>query len=252
MLHVDAHFARGRSHAVCQDYALATAAGAVVCDGCSSAPHSDVGARLLAHAAASASMDQLPDARWLREPVAAQQGLGLPTACLDATCILARVQDDGIGVCMLGDGVVAARQREDDALVVVEVSYAQSAPPYPSYALCPHRSAAYADAGLGSANIQTSAGAPPPMPDGRALRWWFPRSQYSAVMIGSDGLGAFRRADQSPVPSSEVVSGLFRFPSPRGAFLTRRLKRYLSRDAPAEGLSPHDDVAVAALCWGCP
>ena len=47
----DAHFVMGRGHSVCQDYALATARSAVVCDGCSSSRASDVGARVIALAA---------------------------------------------------------------------------------------------------------------------------------------------------------------------------------------------------------
>ncbi|MCA9708502.1 MAG: hypothetical protein KDK70_21815, partial [Myxococcales bacterium] len=55
-MYVDAWFAIGDTHVVCEDFACAghTEAGAgfaVVCDGCSSSPQTDVGARLLAAAA---------------------------------------------------------------------------------------------------------------------------------------------------------------------------------------------------------
>ncbi len=252
MLHIDAHFSPGRGHAVCQDYALATAGGAVICDGCSSAPHSDVGARLLAHAAAATPTEALLDRAWLREPQIAARRLGLPEGCLDATCIVARAAPEGIDVCMFGDGVVAARRRADDQLVIIEVTFPQSAPPYPSYALCTQRHAVYEQAGLGVPRLVASAGAPSPRTEHDALQWCFPRSQWSSVMIGSDGLCAFQAPDGSRVAPDHVVSRLFRFPSPHGAFVTRRLKRYVAKEAPACGLQPYDDVAVAALCWGAP
>ena len=54
----DAYFAIGRTHDVCQDYALASddvpKTWALVSDGCSSSPASDIGARLLGRAAAHA------------------------------------------------------------------------------------------------------------------------------------------------------------------------------------------------------
>ena len=248
MPHVDAHFARGRTHAVCQDYTAMGPGVAVICDGCSGAPHSDVGARLLAHAAVTAHADALADGSWLAAPDAARRSLGLPEACLDATCIVARAHEDSIAVTMLGDGVVAARTH-DDALIVIEVSFPDCAPPYPSYTLDPLRRAAYAEAGLGIPAIEASPDAPVARHSPGLLCWTFPRAQWASVLIGSDGLSAFRCADQSVAPTAAVVDALFRYPSPHGAFVTRRLRRYLAKQAPAAGLTPEDDVALAALCW---
>lgn len=248
MLHVDGHFARGRSHAVCQDYALASARRAVVSDGCSSAPHSDVGARLLAHAAMSASSTALASGAWLREPRDAQRQLGLPASCLDATVLIADAHDDGIEVSMFGDGVLAARRR-DGRLTLIEVSFDDAAPPYPSYALSAERTAAYAAAGLGTPRLRGTTDAPEPEPRGDALHWRFSRDLWSGVLVGSDGLCAFADGRGLVQPTTSVVQALFRYPSPRGAFVTRRLRKFLSKEAPAMGIHPHDDVALAALCW---
>ena len=53
----DAIFVQGHSHTICQDYAIAEVAkymsqdygAAIVCDGCSASPKSEVGASILAH-----------------------------------------------------------------------------------------------------------------------------------------------------------------------------------------------------------
>lgn len=248
-MHVDAHFAGGRGHPVCQDYALACPGAAVVCDGCSTAEHSDVGARLLAHAALRPGA-ALGDPSWLAGVQAASRLLGLPEASLDATCILARARAQAIVVTMLGDGVVAARRVDDGRLSVIEVDFERAAPPYPSYRLCPRRSAAYLEAGLGTPRVRAPQDAPAPAAEAGALTWVFPRDQFSAVFIGSDGLAAFRRDDRSLVPTATVIEGLSRFPSHRGAFVTRRLRRFLAKQAPRAGMHPEDDVALAALCWG--
>ncbi|MGH1347439.1 MAG: protein phosphatase 2C domain-containing protein [Nannocystales bacterium] len=251
MLHIDAHFARGYTHPVCQDYAVAGARIAVLCDGCSGAPDSDVGARLLAHAALNTPPGGLHDRAWLERSESARSVLGLGMTALDATCIVAEADDDAITVTMFGDGVVAAR-RCDGSLAVIEVSYPRSAPPYPSYALCPQRKQAYDDEGLGVPTLHTTGCAPSTVPGGPGLSWVFPRAQWRSVLVGSDGLGAFRQSDQTIVPAPDVVSALFRYPSPRGAFVTRRLRKFLAKEAPTLGLQPEDDVAVAALCWENP
>ena len=248
MLHLDAHFARGRAHPVCQDYAAVGRRVAVVCDGCSGAPDTDVGARILAHAALQATPAAVADGTWLRQTELAHRALGLNPAALDATCIVARATDNAITVTMFGDGVVAAR-RLDGTLAIIEVSYPQSAPPYPSYALSERRQRAYDTAGLGTPSIRTTDRAPAPLCQGSGLSWSFSRAHWQAVLVGSDGLGSFRGVDQTLAPSSEVVPALFRYPSPRGAFVTRRLRKYLAREAPTRGLHPEDDVAIAALCW---
>jgi len=251
MLHIDAHFTRGRTHPVCQDYAAVGPGIAVVCDGCSGAPDSDVGARLLAHAALRATPDALRGGTWMERTEVARCALGLDPASLDATCIVARATEGAITVTMFGDGVVAAR-RLDGTLAIIEVSYPQSAPPYPSYALSEQRQQAYDRSGLGTATLRATDQAPAAVPLGRGLSWRFPRAQWQSVLVGSDGLGAFRQMDQTLAPSTEIVPPLFRYPSPRGAFVTRRLRRYLTKEAPTRGLHPEDDVAVAALCWGGP
>jgi len=248
MLHIDAHFARGRSHAVCQDYAAVGPGIAVVCDGCSGAPNSDVGARLLAHAALRATPDALADGSWLRRSETARRALGLDVAALDTTCIVARAAEETIEVTMFGGGVVAAR-RLDGTLSIIEVSFSQSAPPYPSYALSDVRRQAYERSGLRSPTLHQTDHAPPAVALGSGLSWSFPRTEWTSVLVGSDGLGAFRQVDMTLAPATEVVPAVFRYPSPRGTFVTRRLRKYLAKEAPARGLHPEDDVAVAALCW---
>ncbi len=247
-MRIDAHFARGRGHPVCQDYATTGPRAAVVCDGCSSAPDSDIGARLLAHAALQASPTAIDEGAWLSAPATARRSLGLLPGALDATCILARASDDAIEVTMLGDGVVAARHA-DGSLALIEVGFPECAPPYPSYTLDAERLHAYRDAGLGEPTVCATPGAPRPTTGPGWLRWTFPRSAWTEVLIGSDGLAAFRTGDHALAPVAEIIDALFRYPSPRGAFVTRRLRKFLAKEAPARNLTPEDDVAIAALCW---
>ena len=248
-MHIDAHYVRGRTHTVCQDYAVTGPNVAVVCDGCSSAPHSDVGARLLAHAALTAEPSALDSGAWLRGPDSVRETLALPASALDATCIVARALADAITVTMFGDGVIAARGRDDGPPLVIEVAYPRSAPPYPSYTLDADRLQAYEHAGLGAPRIVASHSSPTPVQNTHGVSWHFARSDWSAVLVGSDGLTAFEHEDRSAVPTEQVIGALFRYPSPHGAFVTRRLRRFVQREAPAAGIVTTDDVAVAAVCW---
>lgn len=253
MINADAHFWRGEGHVVCQDYALTAEDIVVLCDGCSSSPHVDVGARLLAHAALThPAWVEEGDPSWLAPPRDAVRALGLPLAALDATCLLARCDPDAAYVTMLGDGVVAARTF-DGRIETYEVTFDAGTPSYPSYALEPDRAAAYRAAGLDACHVHASADAritPTRIRGGH--RWVFERDRYCAVLIASDGVGAVFTQESEPKPTADIVQHLFHYPAPHGAFVTRRLRRFMTRQAPAMGLRPLDDISLGALCWGEP
>lgn len=155
----DAWFAIGDTHVVCQDFAVAghTADGngfAVVCDGCSSSPDTDVGARLLAAAACiPLRQGQLPGpemgetvetvetvemAKIVEQAAHAAAMLQLPPHCLDATLLVALTDQHCCRVRVFGDGVVAA-VRHGGQLQVHRFEQPDGAPPYPSYELDPER-----------------------------------------------------------------------------------------------------------------
>lgn len=260
----DAHFERGRGHAVCQDYALwgtgARGAWAVVCDGCSSSPETDVGARLLAHAAAAAlQRGRLPGSiSIVREAAAVAERLGLSAFCLDATLVAAVVHGDAVVGLIRGDGVVAGRRRSDGAIELTMRRCLDETPDYPSVVLDPERRAAWRDR-LGprawterwsSSGDGAAPSRGPTIPErGHAWVGQFPRDRYDRVLVASDGLASLRDREGAPVDPVWVAARLLDAPSTTGCFVRRRLSRLGQADGPFGDARPDDDLAVAVLAW---
>ena len=256
----DAFFTAGRGHLVAQDYALASPAGAdtpwaLVGDWCSGSPHTDVGARLLAHVVAGQLAGGDVDVVGASE--AARRlatELGLPAQALDATCLVLRARGDVIDAQIWGDGVVAwADDRGTVSVLVVE--YPSGAPAYPSYALDPVREAAWRAGEHDRYVVRRRVGdrpwrvlsegrgtAPPVRLCRGAVRW---------VLVGSDGLCAVqaRGPDEPPhpVPVTELVAELTTLRNGRGRPLARRARRVCGRLAQRRGWMLTDDLSVAAL-----
>jgi len=119
MTQKDSFFTIGSSHKVCQDYALSGekegATYALVGDGCSSSPNTDVGVRILLHLTeqgiggfglSDVFMGLFESSREI------VSNMGLPVECLDSTLLSARYTGEGqVQVEALGDGFIAARRR---------------------------------------------------------------------------------------------------------------------------------------------
>lgn len=258
----DAHFERGRGHAVCQDYALcgpgARGAWAVLCDGCSSSPATDVGARLLAHAAAAAlRRGRLPgSAAIVREAAGVAERLGLPTCSLDATLVAALVHGDAILTLIRGDGVVAGRRR-DGAVELTMRRCLDETPDYPTVVFDPERRAAWRDrvgprAWIERWTTDDATSACRSATDERGHAWVgrFPRDRYDRVLVASDGLASLRDRTGATVDPLWVAARLLDAPSTTGCFVRRRLLRLGQPAGPFGDALPDDDLAVAVLAWG--
>jgi hypothetical protein len=253
-MRADAWFSIGDTHLTCEDFALAGGdedhAWALVCDGCSSSPHTDVGARLLAFSArARLRGGELPDGRCVSDAHALSEALGLPPQCLDATLVVARADVHGCRVRVHGDGVVLARRR-DGALEIHIFEQPDGAPQYPSYRLSPERMASWRRASSGpllhrrpDAPSESRTWSDPP-------ELWFAIGDYDAVAVASDGLTAFRSEEDRALPVSPIAARLFAFKTTSGRFMSRRARRFRRRECAAFGWRPLDDMAIAAITLG--
>jgi len=258
-MHADAHFERGRTHAVCQDYALAqtTARGAwaLVCDGCSSSRDTDVGARLLAHAAAAILRDgRLPgsSACW-RVADRAAGHLGLAPASVDATVVAALELPDRIVAIIRGDGIVAARRR-DGTIEVTLRRCRDECPDYPSVVGDPDRRACWLALAPPRAWIETHGGLAPTSSArparGHAWVGCFAKHEYDRLLVATDGVSTLRTPGHvEPLDTAWVAARMLDAPSTTGCFVRRRLQRLGRADGPFADAVPDDDIAVAALAW---
>jgi len=75
----------------------------------------------------------------------------------------------------------------------------------------------------------------------------------SFAAVFSDGVQSFQKQSEggscAPIPCRDVVRELTAFKSFTGVFARRRLRRF-EEDAADRGWSHHDDLSMAALCFG--
>jgi hypothetical protein len=260
-MRADAWYTTGRDHLVAQDYALASAdcpadgaarAWAIVCDGCSARPHSDLGARAVAHAARlelQRGVAPSPVAVAQRA-AAALATLGLGPECLDTTCLSVRATDDTLVVDPCGDGLVA-RVTDDGRVQAWWIEYPAGTPAYLSYHHDPARARAWHDPGGDAWIVRHRDDAPHPwrtIAEGRGFvpAWSIPIAGTRFVLLSSDGIAAVTAEDR-PVPPEDVLAELVRMGPAGGRCLTRRARRLVSRLADARGWRMHDDLGVAAV-----
>lgn len=271
-MHADAHFVKGRSHRICEDYALAGSIGGgpfvVLCDGCSSSPHTDFGARILAHSfkdvlvtLRTVSVTELPMLAVAQAHVRAQS-LGLDATSLDCTLLAAWVENGEVHIVQTGDGGIVYKYR-DGHMMLRHLEFASGAPFYLSYALDNPRREKYFQEYGSEATITVhrssdggkfvpglcTACLPEDFGEGGLVND-IPLDEVEAVGIFSDGVSTFRHRKNSGRVSAEyVLHKMMSFKTPRGAFIQRRMKRVL-KDFEQDGIAPEDDVSLAAIYVG--
>jgi hypothetical protein len=136
-MNTDCAFYIGTTHDVCQDYALTGEYSVAIADGCSGSVLSDFGSRVLSVMA----MNKMSELKTLHDidenelvllSRPALKVLNLPPECLDATLLCAAKIEDATEAICYGDGVMAAKMKNGDTLVV-SVEYTDSYPFYINY-----------------------------------------------------------------------------------------------------------------------
>jgi serine/threonine protein phosphatase PrpC len=269
-------FVIGRTHDVCQDYAsagfLQEGAFAVVADGCSSSPDTDVGARLLVKAAEllvekldthSEDTVEWYHATAVGQAFAHADVLGVDSRCVDATLLTVRARGRQFIATCFGDGAIVLKDRAGE-ITAYSITFTESFPRYPSYFADIRRLAAL-DARLGNIKEVTKTRL---APDGRVLLRETSTSdrsieivsgsidEFTLVAVMSDGINSFTTTVASETSRRSerlgleiVLPELVAFKSPTGAFVQRRLNRFRA-DCRKRGWHHLDDLAVAAIHLG--
>ena len=292
MVRADGAFRMGRTHLVCQDYVVAQGgeqARVLLADGCSSSPHTDVGARLLTLSALplvpcliadethnavdedeAAAFGERLEAYHQAGVIAAKahtQALGLPDEALDATLLTLAACEGRWFASVFGDGVIAAA-RDDGALEVTIVAYPNGYPYYPNYlADLPrkHTLLKMRDSLrqiekftiLPDGVVQDTCretcpvDAPCPYVAGRT-------DAYRYVAALSDGVHSFTQAGGEragspspnvPVALNDILRELTAFKTTTGQFAQRRMQRFVQTSM-AAGWRHHDDISLGVLAFG--
>jgi len=259
-MHSDVYFATGKIHSACQDYAFAAEIKGqpfiVLADGCSSSPHTDVGARILAHRLISdlrkgVVKNTSPDQQQLLSVVSSGQCvvemLSLPPACMDATLLFTTFLNDGIALAhVVGDGVVASLKKSG-AIYMMSFECPAGAPEYVNYLTDAKRHEKFLREFGSKRILRTSI----LQPDGAVEvieELAFEAMLYSrcftipdskVLALFSDGIRTFHG-----LKTEQVVRELMAFKNLKGSFVQRRMKRFLKTCETEHD----DDVAMAAIC----
>jgi hypothetical protein len=250
-MEADAHFLMGSTHGICQDYALAGFTrlrwAAIVCDGCSSSPDTDLGARVLARAFLATLMQKVSvtkavdQALEVAHTVAKQ--LDLPLEALDAT-LCGWIIEDGVAHGFVhGDGILSVRSSV--GLEIHHATQPSNAPDYPNYRCDSERALAHHQK-YGADTIVTISGlSPRSFAVQGDYRIELPLEGITGFAAFSDGAATVSNGEET-LPVVSVVDSLTRFPQPNGTFFNRRLRRQV-RDWAKLGFAPTDDLAGAAI-----
>lgn len=267
----DCAFAIGKTHRVCQDYAVSGGgaegeiAFVLLADGCSSSPDSDIGARLLVKAAqcllpdpTAADWDAYHDAA-IRRAAGAARSLDLRPDCLDATLLTVTASGGAFTACCCGDGVVVLG-RQDGRLEVHAVSYAASYPGYPSYRLDAARHSQWeAQPGNEKRVTRRMLGEDGAADEATHLSrrphelWTGTADEYRFVAVLSDGVQSFTETCETdkarsprPVSLTEILPALLAFKGSRGQFVQRRAGAFF-KDCAARRRRHGDDFSLGVV-----
>lgn len=264
-MNTDCFFSIGSTHKVCQDYALADSSVpyVIICDGCSSANHSDFGARLLAVAAAQHIRNGHLQETWFFHSVLSQSNtiaktLGIPGESLSATLMIASIIDDVFVFRGMGDGMVAVRNRHTGELEMHEIIFPSGAPYYLRYELSRTDKDEYIQSfGAELEYTITYEGVPGTIVHTRdalvptELR--FPFHDYDLLALSSDGVRSFMSKDVTDtgiqnhiVYGGNIIKDVLSFRGYQGEYVQRRCRKAFFEFG-KNGWNNTDDFSLAVI-----
>jgi hypothetical protein len=277
-MNTDIFFTQGTTHRICEDYAMSNkskqAPFVVICDGCSSAPNTDFGARILAHSALpflSANVERFNVAEFvyniLGTSFAVCRSLQLDPDCLCATFLALKVIGPKVQIIQIGDGVVAFKN--DTATRILEVEFPGGAPYYARYEFNPKAKTNFENLEVKlTTTLVTAAGVEKVKSTVRSsdflyalnsdiLRPSFAKKgglvQWDYLAVMSDGASSFTHLNTTQtgkrnelVPIEEIVIPLLEFKGSKGEFVQRRCKRAF-KEFERKGWHNTDDFSIGVM-----
>lgn len=265
-LYLGHHFVMGATHYVCQDYALhgdEPAPFIVVSDGCSSAPDTDVGARLLCCMARKilyhnyrVEEPQTPPLDYtdfgnkvVTTAEIITEAMGVTPDVLHATLMVACVKNNTVYVYIYGDGTILLLGHAGQVRYL-DFQFNDNMPYYLNYWKNAELHTAYAQAHDTANTLEIVSGE-----HGEAerrhfqspLEFKFSLEEYSAVALASDGCSQFLdTGTQVKLPLSTVAPRLLNFRTDRDAFVREHLHEVVE-DYARLGVYVLDDLALGVI-----
>ena len=244
MIIADCYFAIGKTHTVCEDYAISGTLErgdqdnrpfltmAAVSDGCSSSKNSDWGSRFLCqsdlHVLANLDFTTNEEGEVVIEDLAARgiqiieraesmrRTAEVSSLANDATLLMAYWPwgTPDIKVCAWGDGVIAARNRHSQEVEFYIIEFGAGAPGYLSYSANPGRKAMFMEAT--NEGEHTLSGYHLDSDQASAFLWEektgldpvtlnFPVADYDLVAVLTDGAQSFQAVQNTGTGKKPVL-----------------------------------------------
>lgn len=264
-MNLDSFFIMGKSHKVCEDYALHSIHHNVfgISDGCSSSSNTDFGSRIMLKSF-EMSVDDIvscpTDLTFIlheasREILNAFYGT-LQNNALDATLNVGYETSSGeVEVNLIGDGFIVAHYK-DGRFAIYEIDYSENAPYYLTYMFDSARDIEYKKHiqtknfsvttydKLGNLISKTEIKS-----EQKYEKLFFPKSDYKSISLFSDGLKTLIPNDPTAdrIPLQEVVLQLISFPQTNGEFVKRSCKFFLKKN---KDHMFYDDFSMATCFIG--
>ena len=257
-MHADGVYMIGKTHSVCQDYVVTNNSYVILSDGCSTSPDTDIGSRLLVKAAEH-HIQSNPNPETLHQEAARlaldwARALGLAPQTIDATLLTAFRSGEDLIVSCSGDGVIVT-ETISGIREIYEISYPAGYPFYPAYLHQPDRLATLIQAGSSTKDIKqySSAGLSGIRHCDRPIHVMrLSAKDFRFVALISDGVRSFFTTANKSVESvswSNVIPELMSFKSWNGAFVARRVNRFM-KDCQAKDWHHADDLSMGVLYLG--
>jgi len=255
----------GKTHNICEDYALDTDSFVVVCDGCSSSKNTDIGARLLAHYYKKNA--NAFDLEYIFEQNALDaitntfetiKKLGIDKTAGDATFLTTCVDDGVFHSFMVGDGHFIFRKRTGE-IVDYKVSYKNSMPSYLSYKLDLSRGLLY-DEYIAKESPVAKVVCTIIKPNGEIVdsgdcvddslsfyNTFHNIKDYDMSLISTDGIDSFQNIKTGEsVVITDVLKEIMNFKVMTPQFLKRRIKRMVETFN-KNNIYNFDDISLGAI-----
>jgi len=274
-MNADSIFNIGATHSVCEDYAIArnpidAKPYVILSDGCSTSPDTDIGARLLVRAAEQIIKDGVAKEPEMLHQYTAKlaatwaKSLELPPPSIDATLLTAYIDNDEVVVSCSGDGLIVVESIAG-TLDAYSFSYPSAYPFYLDYLGQPERLDLFSSTEFFDKEIlhfHAPSKEAPLQLESKTFRGQITEvlriktATCRVVTISSDGLHSFLQSNLDretrsvgPVPITEVLKELLRFRSLNGAFVARRVKKFM-KECGQKGWQHSDDLSIAAIHLG--
>ncbi|MDM8567485.1 protein phosphatase 2C domain-containing protein [Candidatus Halobeggiatoa sp. HSG11] len=258
MLHYDHYYTIGSTHTVCEDYIIQGAIPTpfiVLSDGCSSSNSTDVGAQILALTTKQILENS---EKWplnylefghllINTTLKVVAKLKLPEEVLDATVMLAFLEQDNIVVYVYGDGCLLTKEH-NGKINTIEIEFIHNAPYYLTYWNNRERLLEYATYEPNPLILKDSIhGKSELKPFQTQLVFRFPLKKFEYIAITSDG--ACQCIDfhqQHKIPLQQVANDLLKFKDVTDNFVKLNTKKILQQYA-QQTIYPVDDFSIGVF-----